>query len=344
MGVQIKDLIPDEAILELSLEQLQGKIIAIDAMNTLYQFLSIIRQSDGTPLKDSKDRITSHLSGLFYRTSKLIEEGIRPVYIFDGNPPELKKKTIETRRTIRAEAEEARMKALEEGRDKEALKYAQRSSRLTKNMSKGSKTLLDAMGIPWIQAPEEGEAQAAWLNKNNDSWAVGSQDFDSLLFGAPRLLRNLTITGKRKLPGKDVYKKINPEAIILERILKEHNIDRKQLIAICILIGTDYNPGVKGIGPKRALKLIREYGTIREVSEAEKEIEFKVNPVEIENIFLNPKVMSDYEFSWRKPDPDAIKGFLCDEHDFSKSRIETGISRLEKGVRKRSQESLEKWF
>ncbi|KXB01871.1 endonuclease [candidate division MSBL1 archaeon SCGC-AAA261F17] len=340
MGVQIKDIVP---IQESSLEQLQGKIIAIDAMNTLYQFLSIIRQSDGTPLKDSKGRITSHLSGLFYRTSNLIEKGIRPVFIFDGEPPELKSKTIETRRTLRAEAEKARKKALKEGKEKEALKYAQRSARLTEEMSGESKTLLDAMGVPWIQAPEEGEAQAARLTQNEDSWAAGSQDFDSLLFGAPRLLRNLTITGKRKLPGKDVYKEIVPEVISLEKLSEEQEITREQLIAIGILVGTDYNPGIKGIGPKRALKLVQEHGTISDILEAEEDLEFEVDPIEIEEIFLEPNVTDDYEVSWSEPNPDAIKEFLCEEHDFSESRINTGIERLEKGASKRSQESLEKW-
>ncbi|MBS3815587.1 MAG: flap endonuclease-1 [Hadesarchaea archaeon] len=340
MGVQIKDIVP---IQKTSLENLQGKVVAIDAMNTLYQFLSIIRQRDGTPLKDSKGRITSHLSGLFYRTSNLIEKGIKPVFVYDGKPPELKSGTIETRRSIRAEAEEARKKALEEGKEKEAMKHAQRASKLTKEMSDSSKKLLEAMGLPWIQAPGEGEAQAALIARNEDSWAAGSQDFDSLLFGAPRLLRNMTITGRRKLPGKDVYKKIVPEIISLEELLEEHDMNRRQLIAIGILVGTDYNSGIKGIGPKRALKLVHEHGSIKDIINSEENLDFEVDPLEVEEIFFKPDTTDDYEFSFEKPDPDGIKKFLCDKYDFSESRINSGIEKLEKGVSKRAQESLEKW-
>ncbi|KXA92536.1 endonuclease [candidate division MSBL1 archaeon SCGC-AAA259E17] len=340
MGVQIKDIVP---IKEVDLDYLQGKITAIDAMNTLYQFLSIIRQRDGTPLKDSQGRVTSHLSGLFYRTSNLIERGIEPVFVFDGEPPELKSGTLETRREIRAEAEKSRKKALEEGKEKEARKYAQRAASLSEEMVGQSKTLLSAMGVPWIQAPGEGEAQAARMTQNEDAWSVGSQDFDSLLYGSPILTRNITITGKRKLPGKDKYKEIFPEIIELKKLMAEHEIDRRQIIAIGILVGTDYNEGIKGIGPKRALKLVKEKGNIKEISETETGEKFDVDPLEVERIFLEPNVKDDYEIEWEDPDTDKIKEFLCEEHDFSESRINTGIERLKKGASKRAQESLEKW-
>ncbi|KXA96194.1 endonuclease, partial [candidate division MSBL1 archaeon SCGC-AAA259I14] len=321
----------------------RGKIIAIDAMNTLYQFLSIIRQRDGTPLKDSQGRITSHLSGLFYRTSNLVELGIEPVLVFDGEPPELKSETLETRRKIRAEAEKARKEALEKGKEKEALKHAKRSARLSEQMITQSKTLLSAMGIPWIQAPGEGEAQASRIAQKGDAWGTGSQDFDSLLYGSPILARNLTITGKRKLPGKDQYKEILPEIFELEEIFEKHQIDRRQLIAIGILIGTDYNDGIKGIGPKTALKIVKENGDIEKIIEREVVEGFETDPIEIEKLFLEPSVSDDYEIEWTDPSPEKIKEFLCEEHDFSESRIETGIKRLEKGAGERAQESLEKW-
>lgn len=340
MGVKIKDITP---IKEVTLEHLKGRKIAVDAMNTLYQFLSIIRQRDGTPLKDSQGRITSHLSGLFYRISNLVEIGIEPILVFDGEPPELKTETLESRRKIRAEAEKARKEALKKGKEKEARKHAQRAAKLSKEMIGQSKTLLSSMGIPWVQAPGEGEAQASRIVRNQDAWAAGSQDFDSLLYGSPTLVRNLTITGKRKLPGKDQYKKISPEKIELEKIFEKHGINRRQLIAIGILAGTDYNDGIKGIGPKRALKLAKKYDSIEEIVEAEIDDGFEVDPVAVENLFLEPKVIDDYEIDWKDPDLDQIKEFLCEEHDFSESRIDSGIKKLEKGANERAQESLEKW-
>ena len=340
MGVKIKDIVP---LKEATLEHLKGKTIAVDAMNTLYQFLSIIRQSDGTPLKDSEGRITSHLSGLFYRMSNLVEMGIEPVLVFDGEPPDLKEGEIESRRKVRAEAEKARKKALEEGKEDEARKYAQRSARLSKEMVGQSKKLLDVMGLPWVQAPGEGEAQASYMTKKEDAWATGSQDFDSLLYGSPVLVRNMTITGKRKLPGKDHYKEIKREIIKLEDVLEEHGIDQKQLIAIGVLVGTDYNDGIKGYGPKKSLKLVKKEGDLKKILETEVGEEFEIDPLEVEKLFLEPKVTDDYKIEWKDPDPDGIKDFLCEKHDFSESRIETGIKRLEKGAGERAQESLEKW-
>ncbi|MFW5932690.1 MAG: flap endonuclease-1 [Candidatus Hadarchaeota archaeon] len=340
MGVKIKDIVP---IKEITLEHLKGKSIATDAMNTLYQFLSIIRQPDGTPLKDSEGRITSHLSGLFYRTSNLVEIGIEPAFVFDGKPPELKSETLENRRRIRAEAEEKRKKALKKGEKKKARKHAERAARLSKKMVEQAKELLDGMGIPWIQAPSEGEAQAAYMTKKGDTWGTGSQDFDALLYGSPKLIRNMTITGKRKLPGKDKYKEIKPEIIELEKILDKHGIERKQLIAIGILVGTDFNDGIKGIGPKKSLKLVKKIGGIDKIVESGEIESLSVNPLEVENLFMTPEVTDDYNIEWMDPKPEKIKEFLCEKHDFSESRIDTGIEKLKKGSEKRAQVSLEKW-
>lgn len=341
MGVQINEIVTPQ---ETDLNRLRGRVIATDAMNSLYQFLSIIRQSGGEPLKDSRGRITSHLSGLFYRTSNLIESGIRPIFVFDGEPPKLKSETLEGRRKVRAEAERARKEALKAGKEREAHKYAQRAARLTERMVGGAKTLLDGMGVPWIQAPGEGEAQAALMVQKGDAWAAGSQDFDSLLFGAPRMIRNVAITGRRKLPGKDVYKQILPEIIELKKLLKENEIDRRQLVSIGILVGTDFNSGIKGIGPKTALKLVKKHGTLENITEKEVGEKFDVDPLKVEEIFLAPDVTDDYQIKWKDPDPDSIKEFLCGRHDFSESRVETGIKRLEQGADQRAQESLDEWF
>jgi flap endonuclease-1 len=341
MGVQLGDIVPKEKV---SLESLRGRTIAIDAMNFLYQFLSIIRQRDGELLKDSKGRITSHLSGLFYRTANFIESGIRPVYIFDGEPPVLKLRTVEQRRQAREEAEVEWRKALEERRMEDARKFAQRAGRVDEKMVKQAKILLDGMGVPWVQAPGEGEAQAAHLIRKNDAWAVASQDFDSLLFGAPTLVRNLAITGKRKLPGKDVYVQVTPEVIRLDEVMKELGIARKQLVDIGILVGTDYNQGVKGVGPKKALELVKKHGSMEKMVKTELGEKFEVDPLEVKKIFMEPSITDDYQLRWGDPNPEKIKRFLCDEHDFSETRVQSGIEKLMKGKAKRDQTSLEKWF
>ncbi|MFP4116900.1 MAG: flap endonuclease-1 [Candidatus Aenigmatarchaeota archaeon] len=338
MGVDIADLVEPE---ESSLDSFKGRTFSLDALNMLYQFLSIIRQPDGEPLKDSKGRITSHLSGLFYRTTKLVENEIKPFYVFDGEPPEFKETVNKERREKRKEAKEKYKKALEEGKVKEAKKYAQQSVSIQDEMIEQSKELLDAMGIPWVQASSEGEAQAAYMAKEGDAWAVGSQDFDSLLFGTPILVRNLTITGKRKLPDREEYKEINPEKIELQRLLEELGINREQLVIMGILVGTDYTPGgVKGIGPKTALELVKEHGDLRSVGN-EVDWSFEENPEEILDFFMNPPVVEDYELEWRGPEEDKIKEFLCDKHDFSEDRVEKPIEKLKKNRNKGTQSRLD---
>ncbi|HID80385.1 MAG TPA: flap endonuclease-1, partial [Ignisphaera sp.] len=267
MGVNLRELIPEDAKREITdLRELMGKVIALDAYNALYQFLAAIRQPDGTPLIDRKGRVTSHLSGLFYRTINLMEYGIKPVYVFDGMPPEIKRYEVERRRIRREKAAELAERAYAEGRVEEARKYSIQALRLTQEMVESAKRLLDAMGIPYIQAPSEGEAQAAYIARKGDAWAVASQDYDALLFGTPRLVRNLAISGRRKLPGRDMYIEIKPEVIELDRVLKVLGITRSQLIDIAILIGTDYNPdGVPGIGPKSAYQLIKAHGSLEKV-------------------------------------------------------------------------------
>jgi len=326
MGVDLRDLIPRTPI---SFEALSGKVIAIDAYNALYQFLSIIRQPDGTPLRDRTGRITSHLSGLLYRTVNFLEIGMKPVYIFDGRPPEIKEMEVLRRRRVKEEAVKKYEEALQRGDLRAARTYAQQTAHLTDEMANEAKRLLEALGVPWVQAPSEGEAQAAYMTIKGDAYAAASQDYDSLLFGAKRLVRNLTISGKRKLPRKDEYVEIEPELIELDKVLQELQITREQLVDIAILIGTDYNPdGVKGVGPKTALKLIKTYGSLEKALKALPETEFPIDPSEVRKMFLEPKVTDNYELEWRKPDVDAVLRFLCDERDFSRERVTNALSRV----------------
>ncbi len=337
MGADIGELLERE---EVELEYFSGKLVAIDAFNAIYQFLSTIRQPDGTPLKDSQGRITSHLSGLLYRNANLIEIGIKPVYVFDGEPPEFKRKELERRAEIKKEAEEKWRAALERG-EEYAKKYAQATARVDEYIVESSKNLLELLGIPFVQAPSEGEAQAAYMARKGDVDYTGSQDYDSLLFGSPKLARNLTVTGKRKLPGKNVYVEIKPEVIDLESNLKKLGITREQLIDVAILVGTDYNEGVKGVGAKKALKFIKTYGDVKKA--------LKVLKVEIEHLdeirefFRNPPTTDDYEIKFRKPKVEKVIEFLCEEHDFSRDRVEKAVERIEENISS-SQITLDRWF
>ena len=217
MGVSLSELISGR---EIEIEDLRGKTIFMDASNVMYQFISSIRDRfTGEPLRDSHGNVTSHLSGLFFRTSKMMESGINVVYVFDGEPPKFKKKTIENRVKIRQEAQEKWKEALEEGDAEKIRKYSQAAIQLTPEMVKEAKTLLSAMGVAWMQAPSEAEAQASYLVKETRGWAVGSQDWDCLLFGASRLAKNLTITGRRKVPRKEKYIIVKPELIELDSAL-----------------------------------------------------------------------------------------------------------------------------
>ena len=343
MGVNLRVLVPKTTV---KLVDLSGKSIAIDAYNALYQFLAIIRQPDGTPLKDRSGRVTSHLSGLLYRTSNLVEMGIKPIYVFDGVPPALKETEIKRRVKVKKEALVKYERAVKEGRIEEARVYAQATSRLKDYMAEDSKRLLDLMGIPWVQAPSEGEAQAAHLVKRGDAYYCASQDYDSLLFGAPRFVRNVTISGRRKLPRKKVYIEVVPEIVELEQVLKECGITYEQLIDVGILIGTDFNPeGIKDLGPKTALKLVREHGSLENVLPHIKNAEFPVEPQRIREIFLHPKVTDNYKIEWREPDAEDVINFICRERDFSENRVRKALEKMRKGAEElKGKTTLEKWF
>jgi len=343
MGVNLRDLVPKTTV---KLVELSGKSIAIDAYNALYQFLAIIRQPDGTPLKDRSGRVTSHLSGLLYRTSNLAQMGIKPIYVFDGVPPALKETEIKRRMKTKKEALVKYERAVKEGRIEEARVYAQATSRLKDYMAEDSKRLLDLMGIPWVQAPSEGEAQAAHLAKREDAYYCASQDYDSLLFGAPRFVRNVTISGRRKLPRKQVYIEVVPEIVELEQVLKECGITYEQLIDVGILIGTDFNPeGIKGLGPKTALKLVKEHGSLENALPHIKNPEFPVEPQRIREIFLHPKVTDNYEIAWKEPDVEGVINFICRERDFSENRVRKALEKMRKGAEElKGKTTLEKWF
>jgi flap endonuclease-1 len=337
MGVSLSGLAQGR---EVEMEDLNGRTVAIDASNTLYQFLSIIRDRfTGEPLRNSRGEVTSHLSGLFYRTSRLLEAGIRPIFVFDGRPPEFKRDTTEGRKEIRAEAERRWKEALEAG-DVEAVRtYAQGAARLTPPMVEQSKRLLDLMGIGWVQAPSEGEAQAAFMASQGTAWAAGSQDWDSLLFGSPRMVKNLSISGRRKVPRKQRYVVVRPEVVELRDVLAGLGMTREQLIVLGILIGTDYNPGgVKGVGPKTALKMVREHGTLEAVMR-QVEWGFGITPERIMDFFLHPPV-EDSPVRNAQLRPEELRAFMVEEQEFTAERVDPVIEKLRKGRGKSSQRGL----
>jgi len=343
LGVDLRDLVPK---IMIKLEELNGKIVAIDAYNALYQFLAIIRQPDGTPLKDSSGRVTSHLSGLLYRTSNLVELGIKPIYVFDGAPPALKEVEIKRRKRVKEEALVLYERALKEGKVEQARVYAQATSHLKDYMAEDSKKLLGLLGIPWIQAPSEGEAQAAYMTRKGDSDYCASQDYDSLLFGAPKFVRNITISGRRKLPSKNVYIEVIPEVVELAQALRVLGITYEQLIDVGVLIGTDFNPdGIKGLGPKTALKLIKEHGTLENAVPYVKNAEFPVEPERIREIFLHPEVTDRYRLEWKDPDVEGTVDFIVRGRDFSEDRVRKALEKMQTGiVKEKGKTTLEKWF
>lgn len=331
MGVNLGDLVEPE---DITFNDLNDKEIAVDAMNTIYQFLSIIRQRDGTPLKDSSGQVTSHLSGLFYRNINLLENNIRPVYVFDGSVPDLKEKESSRRRKKREEAQEEWEKLKEEGKISEAYSKATQSSKVTSEMLVESKRLLNAMGIPIVEAPSEGEAQAAHMTRNG-VYAVGSQDWDCLLFGAERMVRNLTSRKKRKTSGGG-EKQISTQKIELETVLEELEISREKLVWLGILVGTDFNPdGVHGIGPKTGLKIVKKYDSFEKVLDDEKvKWESENDPETVLEFFMNPPII-EASYDSESIDKEKIKQILVDDHDFSEDRVESGIGKLDKALKSR---------
>jgi flap endonuclease-1 len=327
MGVLLTPIITKDTI---SLADLGGRTLAVDGNGELYQFLALIRLRDGTPLKDSKGRITSHLSGLFYRTTRLIaEHSLKLVFVFDGKPPALKAREIEKRRSIKAKFEEEHASALARGDLEQAYSKATMTSRLTRDMIAEARELLRLMGLPTVQAPSEGEAQAAHMAATSQHiWAAASKDYDSLLFGAPRLVRFLTISGREFLPSQGTFRPIVPEAIELDRLLTGWGISRESLVDLAILVGTDFNDGIKGIGPKKALKLVQEHGRIENMPDDIRTAIGDTDSIdEIRRIYSHPEVTDNFDIAPAEPDLDGIVTFLCDEREFSRDRVTAALER-----------------
>lgn len=327
MGILLTPIVTRETI---ALSDLRDRTLAVDGNAELYQFLALIRLRDGTPLHDSHGRITSHLNGLFYRVTRLVaEHGVRLVFVFDGKPPVLKSRETARRRAVRQRFEEERDAALARGDTATAYAKSTMTSRLTKEMVGEARELLRLLGIPTVQAPSEGEAQAAHMAAMSPAvWAAASKDYDALLFGAPRLVRFLTITGREFLPSQGTFRPIVPETIELERLLQAWRIDRPGLVDLALLVGTDFNDGVRGIGPKKALKLVQQYGRLEQMPPEIRDAVGEPDLIAaVRQIYLSPDVTDDFEVQPFAPDRDGVVRFLCEAREFGRDRVLAALER-----------------
>jgi len=335
MGLAITELLKPDKV---SIEDLRNKTFAVDTYNLLYQFLSSIRQRDGSLLTDSKGRVTTHLTGLFNRITRLMGYNMKFVFCFDGEVPELKARERERRKELKIKAQRKYEEAVKEEDLEKMKKYAARTSRLTPEMIEDAKKLIRALGQCIVQAPSEGEAQASYIVRRGDADYVLSQDADCFMFQAPRLVKNLTISGKRKKPGVYAYEEVQPEIISLKKVLKELDITPDQLIILGILVGTDYNKGgIKGIGPKKALALVKKYKKDYDAlfKEVKWEDYFDFSWRAVFDLVKNMKVTDKYELKWEKLNKEEVIRLLVEEHDFNRERVERSLEKLERSSDKK---------
>ncbi|MCX8189162.1 MAG: flap endonuclease-1 [Nitrososphaeria archaeon] len=340
MGARLSPLVKTKKI---NLSTLSNKIVAFDANNLLYQFLALIRIPNGTLFKDHTGRITSHLLGASLRITRLMADyNVRPIMVFDGAPNILKMKALEERKKQRTKAFKEWKEAIEEGDLKKAFSKAVVSATLSKELIEDAVSMFKLMGIPIILAQEDAEAQASYICERNDVWAVATQDYDALLYGAPRIVRYVTIHGTEFLPSKMMIKPLVPELICLEETLRFLELSREQLIDVAILSGTDFNRGVPMIGPKKAYNLIKKYECIEKIPD--NKIREKIgNFKEIRQLFLQPKVTSEYSIAFKKPEIDELTKFFR-QRDFSEKNIDKIVERLTKFYNYIEGPTLKKWF
>jgi flap endonuclease-1 len=315
VGLPLKDLVTAQ---ELPWDALAGRTLAVDGYNAVYQFLATIRQRDGQLFSDADGRVTSHLMGAFYRTTSLLEEGVLPVWVFDGKPPDLKAGTIRQRIARKEKAETQYQEALAAGDLSTARRKAAQTSHLTRPMVEELVGLLAAMGVPTVQAPSEGEAQAAVMSAQGVVWASASEDYDTLLFGAPRLVRGLAARGRSGT---------SPGAQFVERseLLARLGIDGDELIALGIIVGTDFNAGATGFGPKKALKAVQEHLGFRATME---KVGIDVAEAEtVAEIFRHPVSAEVGTLSFGPVDEDALRKLLVEGHGFSEERVRAAVAR-----------------
>ncbi|XP_028392006.1 flap endonuclease 1-like [Dendronephthya gigantea] len=317
-----------------------GRKVAIDASMSIYQFLIAVR-SDGSQLTNEAGEVTSHIMGIFYRTIRMVENGIKPVYVFDGKPPELKSGEL-AKRTERREQAQKDLKAAEEAGDTAMIDKTQRRLvKVTRQHNEECKTVLKLMGIPYLDAPCEAEAQCASLVSNGKVYATATEDMDSLTFGSLITLRHMTFSEARKMPIQEFH---------LNKILEELGLSQDEFVDLCILLGCDYCDSIKGIGPKRAIDLITQHRSIEKILN---HIDTKKHPIpedwrykEARELFKNPEVADPQtvELKWNDADVDGLVDFLVTQKGFSEDRIRSGITKLQKARKTSVQGRLDGFF
>ncbi|VWU51849.1 flap endonuclease 1 [Hepatocystis sp. ex Piliocolobus tephrosceles] len=349
----IADAAPN-AIKEIKIENLMGRVVAIDASMSLYQFIIAIRDSEQYGnLTNESGETTSHISGLMSRSIKLMENGLKPIYVFDGAPPELKGSELEKRGEKRQKAEELLQKAKEEG-DLDAIKkQSGRTVRVTKKQNEEAKRLLTLMGIPVVEAPCEAESQCAFLTKYNLAHATATEDADALVFGTKILIRNLNAnatSGQNKNKNSTSKRGYILTEIKLEQVLKGLNLTMNEFIDFCILCGCDYCDTIKGIGSKTAYNLIKEHKCIEKIIENIDKNKYQVpnnfRYVEARDSFINPKVLTKEEvkIDWNEPKIDELRHFLIKDYNFNEVRVTNYINRLLKARKATTQRRLDNFF
>ncbi|KAF1973397.1 flap endonuclease 1 [Bimuria novae-zelandiae CBS 107.79] len=320
-----------------------GRKVAIDASMSIYSFLIAVR-SDGQQLMNESGETTSHLMGLFYRTLRMVDNGIKPLYVFDGAPPKLKSGELAKRFQRKTEAQAAQEEAKETGTAEDIEKFARRTVRVTREHNEECRRLLKLMGIPYIVAPTEAEAQCAVLARGGKVYAAASEDMDTLTFNTPILLRHLTFSEQRKEPILEIH---------LDKVLEGLDMKREQFVDLCILLGCDYVDPIKGVGPSTALKLIREHGTLEKVVEHMKANTKYTIPEDwpfanARLLFLEPDVRPaddpECDFKWEAPDVEGLVKFLVEEKHFNEDRVRSGAAKLQKNLKSAQQARLEGFF
>lgn len=335
----IADIAP-QAIRESEIKHYFGRKIAVDASMCLYQFLIAVR-NEGVQMVSSEGKTTSHLMGMFYRTIRLVDNGIKPVYVFDGKPPDLKSGELLKRAERREEAQKALDQATQIGDTAEMDKMNRRLVKVTKEHSAEAKELLKLMGIPYVDAPCEAEAQCAALVRDGKVFATATEDMDALTFGSNVLVRHMTFSEARKMPIQEFH---------LDKILEGLNLDLQQFIDLCILLGCDYCDSIRGIGPKKAMECIKEYKNLESILD---KLDTKKYPVPADwnyqaarKLFLDPEIADPekIDLKWNDPDEDGLVKYLCGDRQFNEERVRNGAKKLIKARSGTTQGRLDGFF
>ncbi|KPN30601.1 flap endonuclease 1 [Halolamina pelagica] len=321
------DLRDVAAIEDVSFDSLAGSVVAVDAHNWLYRYLTTTVKftADSVYTTGSGEEV-ANLVGVVQGLPKFFEHDVTPVFVFDGGVTDLKSDEVERRREQREKAEERRQEAEEAGDGVEAARLDARTQRLTDTIHETTRGLFDRLDVPYIEAPAEGEAQCAHMAARGDVDYAGSEDYDTMVFGAPRTLRQLTSKGE-------------PELMDLQKTLDKHEISYEQLVDVALLMGTDFNDGVSGYGPKTAVKAVKEHGDIWGVMEADDV--YVENADRIRELFFDPPVTDEYEVDLDvDPDIDAARAYVVDEWEVDADEVERGFERIEESL---VQTGLDDW-